>query len=116
VGATGFEHYADFTEKTPICRNSAAESGAVLPKNDAAQPNDQVQAFPAAIRGLTPADSRTPTEGTSDLAATVDAQLRHARLPEAIRAVILTLIRAATISSPGSNPHPRISEPTRLTH
>jgi hypothetical protein len=116
MGATGFEHHADFTEKTPICRNSAAESGAVLPKNVPAQPNDQVQAFPAAIRELTPADSRNSTDDASDLAATIDSQLRHASLPEAIRAAIGALIRAATISSPGSNLHLQISEPRRLTH
>jgi hypothetical protein len=116
MGATGFEHHADFTEKTPICRNSAAESGAVLPKIVTAQPNDQVQAFPPAIRELTPADSRNSIDDVSDLAAKIDSQLGHAGLPEAIRAAIVALIRAATISSPGSNPHPRISEPRRPTH
>jgi hypothetical protein len=47
----------------------------------------------------------TPARSQTDLADTIDAQLREAGLTDAIRAAIVALIRAAT------NPNPSVGKP-----
>jgi hypothetical protein len=56
VGATGFEHLANLTGKTPNHESSAAESGAVLRQNDPPPAIGSVEALAAQLAKLPPAD------------------------------------------------------------